>query len=135
MLTLQQSVPVKRMPSPSPSNGSTASSTSLVSEGRKSTTSAGQQQSGGKKFGKLPLISFDIQLTKMNPDNRGSTLKPGMNPSEAMGTLKRHHSMSCIYKRSASAANFVLENHGVSAPKHQEMPKLPAFNSQFYSDC
>ena len=52
---LQQSLP-KRMPSPSPSNGSTTSSTSLVSEGRKSTTSAGNNAQGGKKFGKL-LIS------------------------------------------------------------------------------
>jgi len=45
---------VKRMPSPSPSNGSTTSSTSLVSEGRKSNASAGlnsSQQSGAKKFG------------------------------------------------------------------------------------
>jgi hypothetical protein len=41
------------MPSPSPSNGSTASSTSLVSEGRKSTTSGGAQ-AGGKKFGEFP---------------------------------------------------------------------------------
>ena len=46
---LQQSV---RPVSPSPSNISTTSSTSLVSEGRKSTNSAGQQ-SGAKKFGKL----------------------------------------------------------------------------------
>ena len=54
-LFLQQSLP-KRMPSPSPSNGSTTSSTSLVSEGRKSTTSAGNNAQGGKKFGKS-LIS------------------------------------------------------------------------------
>lgn len=47
-----QSAPLKRMPSPSPSNGSTASSTSLVSEGRKSTTSGGANHtSGAKKFG------------------------------------------------------------------------------------
>jgi len=43
-----QSVP-KRMPSPSPSVGSTNSAASLVSEGRKSTTSAGA--AGAKKFG------------------------------------------------------------------------------------
>jgi len=44
------SLPPKRMPSPSPSNGSTTSSTSLVSEGRKSTTSGGNAQAA-KKFG------------------------------------------------------------------------------------
>ena len=43
------------MPSPSPSNGSTTSSTSLVSEGRKSTTSGGNAQ-GAKKFGKSNFI-------------------------------------------------------------------------------
>merc|ERR1719510_133427 len=45
-----QSVPAKRMPSPSPSNGSTTSSTSLVSEGKKSISSA-QQSAHAKKFG------------------------------------------------------------------------------------
>ena len=38
------------MPSPSPSAGSTNSAASLVSEGRKSTTSGGA--AGAKKFGK-----------------------------------------------------------------------------------
>lgn len=61
-----------------------------------------------------------------------STLKPGLDPNEAMTSLKRHHSMSSIYKKSAQAANFVLQNHGVSAPKHQEMPKLSTTNAQFY---
>ena len=53
---LQQSV---RPVSPSPSNISTTSSTSLVSEGRKSTNSAGQQ-SGAKKFGKLYMIYLEL---------------------------------------------------------------------------
>ena len=44
------------MPSPSPSNGSTTSSTSLVSEGRKSTTSGGNAQAA-KKFGES-IINF-----------------------------------------------------------------------------
>ena len=56
---LQQSV---RPVSPSPSNISTTSSTSLVSEGRKSTNSAGQQ-SGAKKFGKLKF-GFSEKATK-----------------------------------------------------------------------
>ena len=57
-LFLQQSnsLPPKRMPSPSPSNGSTTSSTSLVSEGRKSTTSGGNAQAA-KKFGES-IINF-----------------------------------------------------------------------------
>merc|ERR1711953_338692 len=45
----QSGPPPKRMPSPSPSAGSTNSAASLVSEGRKSTTSGGA--AGAKKFG------------------------------------------------------------------------------------
>ena len=46
------------MPSPSPSAGSTNSAASLVSEGRKSTTSAGA--AGAKKFGKYLQKTFRL---------------------------------------------------------------------------
>ena len=66
---LQQSnsLPPKRMPSPSPSNGSTTSSTSLVSEGRKSTTSGGNAQAA-KKFGES-IINFFSWNQFQNEEN------------------------------------------------------------------
>jgi hypothetical protein len=47
---------VRRMPSPSPSNASTNSTTSLVSEGKKSINS------GAAKFGKFKLPLFNIVI-------------------------------------------------------------------------
>ena len=94
------------MPSPSPSNGSTTSSTSLVSEGRKSTTSAGNSAQGGKKFGKslisrnfchfwknfinhsfshkksdIPQITTEDDQIEIEP-KKSETLKPGLSSTE-----------------------------------------------------